>query len=40
MHVINKLTHVMGMIYGKGKTNSSLDVATINNIINLHQGTK
>jgi hypothetical protein len=40
MQMISKLTHVMGMIYGKGKPNSSLDVATINNIVNVYQGTK
>jgi hypothetical protein len=36
VQLISKLTHVMGMIYGKGKPNSSLDVATINNIPNVY----
>jgi hypothetical protein len=40
VQMISKLTHVMGMIYGKGKPNSSLDVATISSIANVDQGTK
>lgn len=40
VQVISKLKHVMGVIYGKGKPNSSLDVVTINNIVNVYQGTK
>jgi len=40
MQMISKLTHVMGMIYGKGKPNSSLDITTISNIANVDQGSK